>query len=227
MKPQPGLSPACAGTMSWSSCRLPPLKGSSPHTWGPQERDLDAARVAGIIPTRVGTTRAWNPALSPGRDHPHTRGDHGVLPGFSQTKEGSSPHAWGPLAEAFQTACARRDHPRLRGDHHYDMNGDTVDTGSSPPTRGPPSADIAIPFCTGIIPAYAGTTEVLGELGARVVDHPRLRGDHRAGQQLRERHQGSSPPTRGPPGEVVEVGAWVGIIPAYAGTTTLLRSTRC
>ena len=168
----------------------------------------------------MGTTGTASITTCPGRDHPHTRGDHAVVSTANLEEEGSSPHAWGPRwpdcstmrtrgiipAYAGTTPRSRtgrtetRDHPRLRGDHELD-NDDKLDVaGSSPPTRGPLQRTPPQVSRRGIIPAYAGTTlQMLEPLGC-FWDHPRLRGDHRAVRHMYPATWGSSPPTRGPPG---------------------------
>ena len=70
--------------------------GSSPHAWGPRGLAEGHGAALGIIPTRVGTTRCAI-CISPlGRNHPHTRGDHGRHVQHGGGGQGSSPHAWGP-----------------------------------------------------------------------------------------------------------------------------------
>ena len=113
---------------------------------------------------------------------------------------GSSPHTRGAPGRPTSFPCARRDHPRIRGEHSILPIGEY--------------------HATGIIPAYAGSTEnlidgILAHEGssphtrgaqkkqARLIesgrDHPRIRGEHKA--------------PRG------QVRLSRGIIPAYAGST--------
>ena len=71
----------------------------------------------------------------------------------------------------------------------------------------------------GIIPAYAGNTDQIVDLGLRIGDHPRVCGEHAAGVWSSWSTWGSSPRMRG---TRVGVGGWnavYGIIPAYAGNT--------
>ena len=70
------------------------------------------------------------------------------------------------------------DHPRLRGEHSLrsKLNGHTE--GSSPLTRGAQVAHRLHVFRGRIIPAYAGSTELLAVENLRYKDHPRLRGEH-------------------------------------------------
>ena len=50
-------------------------KGSSPRVWGQVGVQLNAFRVFGIIPTRVGTSLSVNLRRKVSRDHPHACGD--------------------------------------------------------------------------------------------------------------------------------------------------------
>ena len=111
--------------------------GSSPHAWGPRRRRKHPRREAGIIPTRVGTTRNVVLDVVGYEDHPHTRGDHWLMPAWPWVSSGSSPHAWGPpgiylyphlldgiiptrvgtTTRSFAARRFRGDHPHTRGDH--------------------------------------------------------------------------------------------------------------
>ena len=95
------------------------------------------------------------------------------------------------------------------------------DSGSSPHTRGARVGDAAPLGGDGIIPAYAGSTVEQG-LGYELVeDHPRIRGEHVAWSGVSEALRGSSPHTRGAlDREAVRTGI-DGIIPAYAGSTSM------
>ena len=91
--------------------------------------------------------------------------------------------------------------------------------GSSPLTRGAHSLDELPEVAGGIIPAYAGSTELLLSNAWDARDHPRLRGEHRE-SALPENHVlGSSPLTRGARVHCEAHGLGCGIIPAYAGST--------
>ena len=81
-------------------------------------------------------------------------------------------------------------------------------------------------LCEGIIPAYAGSTSIFGRGSFSTSDHPRLRGEHGQRARTRPRSSGSSPLTRGAlPYLVCATVAW-GIIPAYAGSTSLAPPCR-
>ena len=71
-----------------------------------------------------------------------------------------------------------------------------------------------------IIPAYAGSTMEVWLGFCPVEDHPRIRGEHRQGEDLHHRTRGSSPHTRGARLEHHHGRIHRGIIPAYAGSTS-------
>ena len=74
---------------------------------------------------------------------------------------------------------------------------------------------------TGITPAYAGNTFVVGYTRCVFWDHPRLRGEHVHYCKKTCHTLGSPPPTRGTPTLAVLLHWCIGITPAYAGNTIL------
>ena len=76
----------------------------------------------------------------------------------------------------------------------------------------------------GLIPAYAGSTAYsVGKILAPRA-HPRLRGEHRWKIPLSSLMRGSSPLTRGARGVLAFCEVASGLIPAYAGSTSLYIS---
>ena len=73
----------------------------------------------------------------------------------------------------------------------------------------------------GIIPAYAGNTNLQGIGIAQWRDHPRVCGEHDLRALRLNRILGSSPRMRGTPLESCENRRQTGIIPAYAGNTVI------
>ena len=70
-----------------------------------------------------------------------------------------------------------------------------------------------------IIPAYAGSTRARTRIPHLVQDHPRIRGEHVSRCGFCVVPGGSSPHTRGAPGNYLQYGNEPRIIPAYAGST--------
>ena len=91
------------------------------------------------------------------------------------------------------------DHPRIRGEHISALISRLDRLGSSPHTRGAPDQDARRTCTQGIIPAYAGSTNIC--------------------ESGRIMHEGSSPHTRGAPLERTPARRRRRIIPAYAGST--------
>ena len=72
----------------------------------------------------------------------------------------------------------------------------------------------------GIIPAYAGSTSPFSGPLFDCRDHPRIRGEHDSADMSDVIMQGSSPHTRGAHPYLFLFFGDVGIIPAYAGSTS-------
>ena len=92
--------------------------------------------------------------------------------------------------------------------------------GSSPHTRGALRFSIPCHEHSGIIPAYAGSTYDFDVWCWNSWDHPRIRGEHPIAAKPDNLVMGSSPHTRGARDDVVIRLMHIGIIPAYAGSTT-------
>ena len=107
----------------------------------------------------------------------------------------------GSTASTSRTRRGSPDHPRIRGEHTSDRSNCLLDRGSSPHTRGALDRyGITCPIAR-IIPAYAGSTDVV--------------------VSLVEVGEGSSPHTRGAPLRYARATFGERIIPAYAGSTGL------
>ena len=213
--------------------------GSSPHTRGAPAAGAPLRTTPRIIPAYAGsTTRSWPPA---GRvaDHPRIRGEHRVDIGDRRLGRGSSPHTRGArslIGSSFRSIgiipayagstsgsvsreTSSSDHPRIRGEHFGDPRILRVAHGSSPHTRGAPHSVGERAIALRIIPAYAGSTGLSGDLAPLVQDHPRIRGEHGIDILGRRVAKGSSPHTRGAPHQSLLRPGRPGIIPAYAGST--------
>ena len=91
--------------------------------------------------------------------------------------------------------------------------------GSSPHTRGAREGFRERGEDPGIIPAYAGSTGINEEAPPARRDHPRIRGEHAFRVLGDGQRVGSSPHTRGAPGDFEDGPVGDRIIPAYAGST--------
>ena len=112
-----------------------------------------------------------------------------------------------------------RDHPRVCGEHSVGVRAAYVHEGSSPRMRGTQRGLFGALVVDGIIPAYAGNTGLANSRAARVGDHPRVCGEHRAVMDVIIKAPGSSPRMRGTPCWRLVSVLVLGIIPAYAGNT--------
>ena len=116
------------------------------------------------------------------------------------------------------------DHPRIRGEHGGRSRPWLLVLGSSPHTRGAQGPPLGRGVRLRIIPAYAGSTGSCGDGTLIYQDHPRIRGEHRTSWTFHASIFGSSPHTRGACQRADGSGCPCGIIPAYAGSTSLSES---
>ena len=100
------------------------------------------------------------------------------------------------------------------------MDANGLAHGSSPHTRGARMGRVHDPRRRRIIPAYAGSTTATAPLARKGRDHPRIRGEHQPTHDTPATTRGSSPHTRGARIGSAAPATSVGIIPAYAGSTT-------
>ena len=131
-------------------------------------------------------------------------------------------------ARAGSTRCLRarnfplRAHPRSRGEHMEAAAMTQIPAGSSPLARGARAVLQACIELYGLIPARAGST-LRGDAYLVVAGaHPRSRGEHSWRMFTSQTHRGSSPLARGALDGGIFTVAWVGLIPARAGSTGLL-----
>ena len=196
--------------------------------------------LEGIIPAYAGSTdpnRSFGEKMA---DHPRIRGEHTLHPQWVTDLAGSSPHTRGAqrprrkftvhcgIIPAYAGSTIRavapvtvgQDHPRIRGEHERTMYCSPRDSGSSPHTRGAPGYLHLRRQARRIIPAYAGSTRTSPSATSSWQDHPRIRGEHGDVLPLAVRCAGSSPHTRGAPQHGLDLAVPIGIIPAYAGSTS-------
>ena len=194
----------------------------------------------GIIPAYAGSTRYSTRCSRDGRDHPRVCGEHRPRRALVAGCAGSSPRMRGAQrrlaalsasvgiipAYAGSTLThpalihAAQDHPRVCGEHRRIRQVPLVKGGSSPRMRGARRTTPRTLATIWIIPAYAGSTRTSAYLAERRRDHPRVCGEHLAPVLSGAGSLGSSPRMRGAHPHGPESAVHVGIIPAYAGSTT-------
>ena len=219
-------------------------RGSSPHTRGARNVPVQEWALRGIIPAYAGCTCSRTSSGRSDSDHPRIRGVHRAAAWHQGADAGSSPHTrgarvygagsadrWGIIPAyagctpaARPRAAGRRDHPRIRGVHLYVHSYLLAWCGSSPHTRGAPILYNERATRMRIIPAYAGCTCARVSAPPWMRDHPRIRGVHAVSGRTPDNDPGSSPHTRGAPGEPGKRLEGRRIIPAYAGCTRATRA---
>ena len=80
----------------------------------------------------------------------------------------------------------RWDHPRVCGEHRIHSLDQIGVLGSSPRMRGTRVSAERIENILGIIPAYAGNTNVCNAMPAHLRDHPRVCGEHFITSDIRQ-----------------------------------------
>ena len=110
----------------------------------------------------------------------------------------------------------------MRGEHLAFNVLDILSGGSSPHARGALATSCFGDTVEGIIPACAGSTSSSAPGWPCRRDHPRMRGEHGLARWLRIPWPGSSPHARGAPKPFSKAVRTQGIIPACAGSTTVI-----
>ena len=149
--------------------------------------------------------------------HPRSRGEHAWASDGISNGVGSSPLARGARTHQEEPGAVRRliparagstvrppsrrrcswAHPRSRGEHVAAVWAEVERAGSSPLARGAPvSLGLALEH-GGLIPARAGSTDMLTRADSSRRAHPRSRGEHVAFIILLFDRYGSSPLARG------------------------------
>ena len=160
------------------------------------------------------------------------RCEAGIIPAYA-----------GNATSRTSTAACLRDHPRIRGEHQVRQNHLPRSAWIIPAYAGNTKPDApSITIGRGSSPHTRGTRARRRYRRVLRQDHPRIRGEHRARVRYRVNIEGSSPHTRGTPFsrqtamkavrdhprirgkhkvEWIHLKEAVGIIPAYAGNTSV------
>ena len=119
---------------------------------------------------------------------------------------------------------SEEDHPRLRGNYYDQIASGEPAVGSPPLTRELRVSSLFAFASSGITPAYAGTTFSQNNQDQTLWDHPRLRGNYFFSSEDTVPEVGSPPLTRELLTKPSLKRLQIRITPAYAGTTTCIRS---
>ena len=234
--------PRSRGVYESSTSELTQDGGSSPLARGLPSNLISCQPLQRIIPARAGFTRCVGLSRGGCGDHPRSRGVYPNIAKDIKFCKGSSPLARGLLrfhepgdrreriiparaefTSVFSSAIPLlRDHPRSRG-VYPDAARETASTsGSSPLARG-----LLIPHARAdperIIPARAGFTLFGRASYSNGSDHPRSRGVYVANRSPSTPCSGSSPLARGLHVDGCVQPVYIGIIPARAGFTRLIK----
>ena len=195
-----------------------------------------------IIPADAGSTLHNNILSSAPQDHPRGCGEHDLRDRERGSGRGSSPRMRGARSGIVNavssgriipadagstspttgTARLKRDHPRGCGEHVKLRVCDMCMMGSSPRMRGALILGPSRYRSARIIPADAGSTTCSCSAPIPPRDHPRGCGEHSGWANAAARNGGSSPRMRG----ALQLGSInrqiTGIIPADAGSTSLM-----
>ena len=148
----------------------------------------------------------------------------GVKARYERVAVGITPAHAGKSQFPGPSPALPRDHPRACGEKTFKTYELDVSRGSPPRMRGkvlpPPLAALH----RGITPAYAGKSSCSRRRGSDPQDHPRVCGEKRSLSSSSRAKMGSPPRMRGKDSFIVHCHACVGITPAWAGKSPLLRS---
>ena len=192
-------------------------RGSSPHTRGTHEHSTMFQPNTRFIPTHAGNTAGTQLRGVLLAVHPHTRGEHLLLPAQEINGDGSSPHTRGTLRPSHQIlpfsrfipthagntrspcpcSCPQPVHPHTRGEHFQLLKSRHRYRGSSPHTRGTQTTYTSNSQQHRFIPTHAGNTAVTTTRFLPFPVHPHTRGEHYRSIQYPQQKPGSSPHTRG------------------------------
>ena len=147
------------------------------------------------------------------------RGEHQHHAPHRFAVSGSSPHARGARDGILREIREGGLIPACAGSTAATTSVGWGAAGSSPHARGAPRDVAALSKQRGLIPACAGSTPRSGSRRRSRWAHPRMRGEHSAGDQNMRCSRGSSPHARGAPVFTWFYNTVIGLIPACAGST--------
>ena len=235
-----GIIPRVCGEHLTSDEGVAFVHGSSPRMRGARIVHHKRRARGRIIPAYAGSTAAAPVRRTSAPDHPRVCGEHLCLPRTLDCALGSSPRMRGALSSVLVglvhgriipayagstgavlvVALTHGDHPRVCGEHERPRRTRSARMGSSPRMRGALAVYGQRLRYHGIIPAYAVSTSASTSAMSCGGDHPRVCGEHARGHAADQDWTGSSPRMRGAQRKQREGQARLGIIPAYAGSTS-------
>ena len=193
------------------------LKGSPPRWRGKVNMVQLNGDYTGITPAWAGKSRYRCRCWSGGQDHPRMGGEKRFASASLDAYWGSPPRGRGKGAYVLDVAAAVRitpawagkrtrswraygcpwDHPRVGGEKGEQTSTLEVKLGSPPHGRGIVVHKLNGRIIPGITPAWAGKRPLCGRGGRITPDHPRVGGEKKSQNCLRQPCQGSPPHGRG------------------------------
>ena len=134
---------------------------------------------------------------------------------------GSPPRVRGKVLYEPLRAVAIWDHPRVCGEKSGKMSQNQLNQGSPPRVRGKVVLDLQAVKDSGITPACAGKSLLLGDKHRTAQDHPRVCGEKCGITSRTSWEKGSPPRVRGKDVVVKGHSSKEGITPACAGKSLL------
>ena len=170
-----------------------------------------------LIPAWAGKTHRQVAHEAAPRAHPRVGGENAASTWGGAEFPGSSPRGRGKLAtQAVDTLrrglipawagktsdssgryAPQRAHPRVGGENSIFSSWTRPSSGSSPRGRGKPRSPITRLHERGLIPAWAGKTQIDGNNGTHGSAHPRVGGENVENLLAGRARDGSSPRGRG------------------------------
>ena len=215
--------------------------GSSPRGRGKLNKDNQTTLESRLIPAWAGKTLARLVKCVPVKAHPRVGGENLTPAGRLVIDGGSSPRgrgkpalsmsfripiglipAWAGKTRAHNnTHTEDKAHPRVGGENLLPGYEALKSYGSSPRGRGKLNKDKQIIIKSRLIPAWAGKTPSPGIPCCGSWAHPRVGGENRSCPVGGVGPCGSSPRGRGKPGSRRNARSGHGLIPAWAGKTSI------
>ena len=152
---------------------------------------------------------------------PHVRGAHSTRPS-AHCRTGIIPACAGSTLKVSGRLRFAWDYPRMCGEHIVANRNCGSVQGSSPHVRGARAGRARPAGPSGIIPACAGSTPRRRTGTGKEWDHPRMCGEHYGDSDFVNELEGSSPHVRGALHPSSFFMSRTGIIPACAGSTSLV-----
>ena len=168
-----------------------------PRAWGRRRPDPRISGPRGNTPTCVGKTIERCSSFSPGKKHPHVRGEDSAHNAILRRDAETPPRAWGRLTNLHRGGLSRRNtptcvgktvcylghlsargkHPHVRGEDWARLSRYTCNTETPPRAWGRQNHTQWLSAMAGNTPTCVGKTKRHIERVAAQEKHPHVRGE--------------------------------------------------